>query len=53
MEYSLLKDVTSESEYWTVRTQVVRFSEYLSNNDPPKILRLDQILLDEEVFIHF
>ena len=53
MEYSLLKDVTSESQYWTVRTRMVRFSEYLSNDDPPKILRLDLILLDEEVFIHF
>ena len=52
IEYSLLKDVTSESQYWTVRTRVVRFSEYLSNDDPPKILRLDLILLDEEVFIH-
>jgi len=48
MEYSLLKDVTSESQHWTVRTRVVRFSKYVSNDDPPKILRLDLILLDEE-----
>ncbi|KAG2546392.1 hypothetical protein PVAP13_9KG030199 [Panicum virgatum] len=48
MEYSLLKDDTSESQHWTVRTRVVRFSEYVSNDDPPKILSLDLILLDEE-----
>ncbi|XP_039816751.1 uncharacterized protein LOC120679272 [Panicum virgatum] len=48
MEYSLLKDVTSESQHWTVRARVVRFAEYLSNDSPPKILRLDLILVDKE-----
>ena len=51
MEYSLLKDVTSESQHWTVRARVVRFAEYLSNDNPPKILRLDLILVDEEVLL--
>lgn len=42
MEYSLLKDVTAESQHWTIRVRAIRFAEYLSNDEPPRILRLDQ-----------
>ncbi|XP_040381578.1 replication protein A 70 kDa DNA-binding subunit B-like isoform X5 [Oryza brachyantha] len=48
MQYSLLKDVTQESHSWRVRVQVTRFSEYNSEDQPPVLLRLDLVLLDEE-----
>ncbi|GJN22419.1 hypothetical protein PR202_gb09978 [Eleusine coracana subsp. coracana] len=48
MQHVMLKTITPESHQWTVRTRVVRFCEYLSNDDPPRTLRIDLILLDEE-----
>ncbi|CAL4930979.1 unnamed protein product [Urochloa decumbens] len=48
MQHSFLKVVTSESQHWIIRTRVVRFSQYLSDDQPPIIRRLDLILLDEE-----
>ena len=49
MQYSLLKEVTADSHQWQVRTRVVRFSEYVDKAEPTKILRLDLVLLDEQV----
>lgn len=52
MEYTLLKHVDAGSQQWTVHTRVVRFSKYISPDDPSKIRRLDLVLLDEEVLLH-
>lgn len=49
MDYTLLKYVDAGSQQWTVRARVVRFSKYISPDEPGKIRRLDLVLLDEEV----
>lgn len=49
MNYTILKDVTQESHRWQVRVRVTRFSEFTAPNEPDKILRLDLVLLDEQV----
>lgn len=49
MEYALLKDVTQESHRWRVRVRATRFSEYVDDGSPKKVLRLDFVLLDEQV----
>ncbi|CAL4932136.1 unnamed protein product [Urochloa decumbens] len=48
MNHRFLRDVTSESQKWTIRVRVTRFSEYKNKEEPPQIVRLDLILLDEE-----
>ncbi|CAL5085458.1 unnamed protein product [Urochloa decumbens] len=48
MNHSFLRDVTSESQKWTIRVRVTRFSEYKNKEEPPEVVRLDLILLDEE-----
>ncbi|CAL5049621.1 unnamed protein product [Urochloa decumbens] len=48
MNHSFLRNVTSESQKWTIRVRVTRFSEYKNKEEPPQIVRLDLILLDEE-----
>ncbi|KAL6626309.1 hypothetical protein ACP70R_030035 [Stipagrostis hirtigluma subsp. patula] len=45
--YSLLKDVTSDSQRWRVKVRVVRFSEFFNSEQPPKLQRVDFIMLDE------
>jgi hypothetical protein len=49
MQYSKIADVTSDVHRWTVKARIVRFSEYATQDTPPKILRLDMVLIDEEV----
>jgi hypothetical protein len=49
MQYSKVADVTSDVHQWTVKVGIVRFSEYATQDIPPKILRLDMVLIDEEV----
>jgi hypothetical protein len=49
MQYSMLKSVTSDSQQWTIKIRAVRFSEYSTEDNPPRVFRLDMILLDEEV----
>ena len=52
MEYAKLASVTVDSQHWTVKVRVTRFSNYIGPDNPDKILRLDLILLDEEVYCH-
>ena len=49
MDYVLLKDVNADYHAWCVRVRVVRFREYLSEEQPPVVQRLDMIFLDEKV----
>ncbi|KAL6902302.1 hypothetical protein ACP4OV_005178 [Aristida adscensionis] len=48
MQYTPLKDVTPESQKWTVKVRLVRFSEFRRKEQPDKLSRLDLVLLDEE-----
>ncbi|KAG8084329.1 hypothetical protein GUJ93_ZPchr0010g8304 [Zizania palustris] len=48
MQHSLLKDITHESHSWHVRVRATRFSEYNSEDNPPVLLRLDFVIIDEE-----
>jgi len=52
MEYAKLASITADSQHWTVKVHVTRFSNYIGPDNPDKILRLDLILLDEEVYCH-
>jgi hypothetical protein len=45
----MLKSVSTDSQQWTVKVRAVRFSEYSTEDNPPKVFRLDMVLLDEEV----
>jgi hypothetical protein len=45
----MLKSVTTDSQQWTVKVRAVRFSEYATEDNPPKVFRLDMVLLDEKV----
>ena len=49
MQYTKLEAVTPDSQHWTVKVRVVRFNEYTSEDTPPRVLRMDMVLLDEEV----
>ncbi|TVU16943.1 hypothetical protein EJB05_32947, partial [Eragrostis curvula] len=49
MEYSLVRDITPDSHRWCVKTRTVRFNEYLGDERPPVVRRLDFIMLDEKV----
>ncbi|TVU19066.1 hypothetical protein EJB05_35195 [Eragrostis curvula] len=51
MSYSLLKDLPSHTQKWRIKVRVVRFSEFLSNDQPPKVNRLHFVLLDEKANI--
>lgn len=48
MAYSFLSDVNPQSQQWTIKARVIRFSQYLSTDQPPKVLRLDLIVVDEK-----
>lgn len=50
MHHVLLKDVTQESHRWRIRVRVTRFSEYINDAQPGKVLRLDMVFLDEQVY---
>jgi hypothetical protein len=45
----MLRNVTQESHHWQVRVRVTRFSQFTTANEPDKILRLDLVLLDEQI----
>lgn len=49
MQYILLKDVTPESVQHTVKVRTVRFCEYLNNETPRVPMRMDLVLLDDQV----
>ncbi|KAL6596972.1 hypothetical protein ACP70R_047106 [Stipagrostis hirtigluma subsp. patula] len=48
MAYALLKDVNPDSQRWRVKVRVVRFSEFHNKEQPPKLQRIDFIMLDEK-----
>ncbi|CAD6266111.1 unnamed protein product [Miscanthus lutarioriparius] len=48
MDHTPLKEITPHSHQWTVRVRAVRFSECKNKEQPPKIVRVDFILIDEQ-----
>ncbi|KAL6605862.1 hypothetical protein ACP70R_041515 [Stipagrostis hirtigluma subsp. patula] len=48
MSYAFLKDVNPDSQRWRVKVRVVRFTEFLTKDQPPKVQRIDFIMLDEK-----
>ncbi|KAL6897248.1 hypothetical protein ACP4OV_006944 [Aristida adscensionis] len=48
MQYTPLKDVTADSQHWTIKARAVRFSEHRNTDNPPKVIKLDFILIDEQ-----
>lgn len=49
MEHVLLKKIGIHSQQWTVRVRVIRFSDFFNSDTPPKVSRIDLVLLDEQV----
>jgi hypothetical protein len=33
----MLKSVTSDSQQWTIKVRAVRFSEYATEDNPPRV----------------
>jgi hypothetical protein len=50
MQNSMLKSVTFDSQQWTIKVRAVRFSEYVSEDNPPKVFRLDMVCPPPKVF---
>ncbi|KAL6614561.1 hypothetical protein ACP70R_036831 [Stipagrostis hirtigluma subsp. patula] len=48
MAYAFLKDVNPDSQRWRVKVRVVRFSQFLTKDQPPRVQRIDFIMLDEK-----
>ncbi|XP_066308314.1 replication protein A 70 kDa DNA-binding subunit D-like [Miscanthus floridulus] len=48
MDHAPLKEITPHSHQWTVRVRAIRFSECKNKEQPPKIVRVDFILIDEQ-----
>jgi hypothetical protein len=53
MEHTPLKEITPHSHQWTVRVRAVRFSECKNKEQPPRVVRIDFILIDEQVLYFY
>lgn len=53
MEHTTLKEITPHSHQWTVRVRAVRFSECKNKEQTPRVVRIDFILIDEQVLYFY
>jgi hypothetical protein len=54
MRYSLLSDLSTKQQTWSVKVKIMRLCESI-NNRTDELMSLDMILMDEKVFFldHF
>jgi hypothetical protein len=49
MRYSLLSDLSTKQQTWSVKVKIMRLCESI-NNRTDELMSLDMILMDEKVF---